>query len=329
MCAKRYLTEKQKIFIISSFKTMSFGRMSEVLNLPRSTVSTFYYKVKRTNKIANNWSKGRPKKYCDNRSKKRIFSLINKFPKITLKESIIRLRFEISRQTFRKRLKELSINNYCQPPKVKLRGTDKTQRLIFCRDNLQKNYKRIVFLDEVSVEHVNSYRTRVWRKFGVIDPEKHYKATTKTFIKKYIKFVSLITYDGTRHIERIETWNSQTFIRFLERILDEYNFRNKILLLDLDSVHNSGLTRRFIQSKGINVIYTPPRSPDLNCIENCFYILKKNLSKSPIPKTNEELSRLVISTFHGIESRIINSLCKSFRRRIIAVQENSGGNTKY
>jgi hypothetical protein len=292
--------------------------------------SSFAYKFQRTKRVSNFISTGRPRKYIDLRSKRKLTTLINKRPEITLDEMIRSLRFNVCRTTMRKRLRELGFNYYNKTIKVKLNNQDMNERISFAQANLNNNYKKFIYTDEVSVEFYNSYKSKVWRKFGVIDPNKHYDKKKKTFVKRYMKFFAFMSHDGRRGILPLtERWCGPAFTSLLAQMLRIINTENKIVLCDRDTVHTSAHVSRWMQENNMRMLLTPVRSPDANPIENCFFILKKQLSKKPINKTQEELIEAVKQTFDEIDANIIKNLCKSWKSRMLAIIKVQGNNTKY
>ena len=78
----------------------------------------------------------------------------------------------------------------------------------------------------------------------------------------------------------------------------------------------------------------PPRSPDLNPIENTFHLIKKKLAdealKLKIEKESfEQFKSCVFRCCDNIDSSIIDRTIESLPKRINAVINGRGSRTKY
>jgi transposase len=82
-------------------------------------------------------------------------------------------------------------------------------------------------------------------------------------------FVSAMTIDGSI--------NGDVFRIFVEKILVPNLWEGACVIMDNFSVHKVVGIRELIESKGAQLIYLPPYSPDFNPIENCWSKLKEYL----------------------------------------------------
>ena len=78
----------------------------------------------------------------------------------------------------------------------------------------------------------------------------------------------------------------------------------------------------------------PPRSPNLNPIENYFYLLKKRLKQEAIEKQMEkesikEFSKRVRSAMLGSSVEQINNIIDSMNKRVVDILKSGGYRTKY
>lgn len=322
------LTINQKTSILLNFYRMSYGRLSQVLAIPRSSISSFIYRTRITGSIENRKSRGRTK-YIDNRMSRKIQSFIRKFPDTTLFELKNKLGLTCSLQTIRKCLKKSKINYYNKSKKIKLNGSDKLLRIEFARNNLNLNFTRLVFTDTTSIEEYFSYKKRNWRVRGIIDPNKHYDRRSKTYIKKYIKFFCWIMFNGQRNITATKRWNASEFVKILDESFKDINLTGKIVIMDRDSVNKTDIVEHWIRGKGAIRLLLPARSADFNPIENLFYLLKKKITQMKAEKTREGNILKSQKAFFEIDDSILNSLCESFTRRLQKAIDLLGANTKY
>lgn len=78
----------------------------------------------------------------------------------------------------------------------------------------------------------------------------------------------------------------------------------------------------------------PPRSPDLNPIENIFHIASKKLAKDAFEKgitreSYEQFCERVKRTICGISQQLIDRTIQSMSSRVADIIRNSGERLKY
>lgn len=94
--------------------------------------------------------------------------------------------------------------------------------------------------------------------------------------------------------------------------------------------HRSTTVRAWLQENGIQVLEPwPGSSPDLNPIENCWVVLKREIRKRK-PASLVELRRAILEVWtQDITEELCKSLVHSMPARIRAVLEARGRQTKY
>ena len=104
--------------------------------------------------------------------------------------------------------------------------------------------------------------------------------------------------------------------------------RNKIVFQqDGAPCHTQILSKDLIKKKGVKLMEDwPPRSPDLNPIENLWAIVQKRVSER-CPQTIGELREAVDDIMRDISKNgldIVNNLTKSFPKRCAKVFKQNG-----
>lgn len=325
---RRRLTMEEKTKILLNFSRCSYGKLSEILGVPRSSISSFIYRTIKTGTILNKKSCGRPLS-INNRMKRKILTFVRNYPDTTMNGIKSKLNIHCSTQTIRKTLKALKINYYNKTKKIKLNGKDKLMRIEFANTNKNKDFRNLIFTDTTSVEDYFYYKKRNWRIRGVLNPEKHYDRRPKTFIKKYTKYFCWIAFDGKRNITETKKWNASELIKILEESFKDTNISGKFIIMDQDSVNKTDIVNTWIMNKGGVRLLLPVRSADFNPIENFFFILKKKISTMNVDKTREANIIKAKKAFFEVDDFILNCLCESFSRRLQKAINLKGANTKY
>jgi len=100
--------------------------------------------------------------------------------------------------------------------------------------------------------------------------------------KKANMFGALI--DGKEfHYDWYDKLNTSSFLNFMERfvaILDKS--KRYVFVFDNGPAHKSKKSKKYLTSLGENIFieFLPPYSPQLNCIETCWKIIRYNVTNS-------------------------------------------------
>jgi transposase len=99
-------------------------------------------------------------------------------------------------------------------------------------------------------------------------------------------------------------------------------------LQDNASPHYNSDVNTWMHNHGIHVIEFPPRSPDLNPIENLWHLLKYRVEHRN-PRTAEELERVVGEQYDAITAEECATLARSMHNRLLQCIAFQGHKTKY
>lgn len=143
----------------------------------------------------------------------------------------------------------------------------------------------MIFIDETCAKtNMTRLRGRARRGERLIDktPHGHWKTTT---------LIAALGIGGVRCSTVVDgAVNTTIFEAFVEQVLVPELRPGDIVVMDNLSSHKSAKTRELIESKGAELIFLPPYSPDLNPIEMVFAKVKQ-LLRSLACRTREELWR--------------------------------------
>lgn len=110
--------------------------------------------------------------------------------------------------------------------------------------------------------------------------------------------------------------------------------RGKRILMDGCPRRNSRISLEAIDSVGGKVFKIPPRSPDLNPIENFFHLVSQTLKKEAVAnkisrETFGEYSERVKNTMKNFSSQTIDNLIGSMNKRVEMIIKAKGNRIRY
>ena len=205
------------------------------------------------------------------------------------------------------------------------------------------------YLDRVSFTHklnpsdqARAPRTMAWRRPG---EGLMFKRTAKSNHEgtgaKVAHFVAAIAYGkGVLLCEQFHgKLNEQTFSDFIHEqfpkaFANSANPRGKLFLQDGDPSQNSKKARDAMNCVGAKKFSIPPRSPDLNPIENIFHQVKCKLGddaleRNIVKENFHQFSKRVKDTIESLPKEVIDRTIASKDKRIEQIIKSKGQRTKY
>ena len=260
----------------------------------------------------------------------------------------------ISNRTFRRYLNIIGYR-YCRSRKKGLlKKTDLKKRMKFCRKvkryNLTQAFWRRginFYLDGVGFIYKKNPMdqavvpgAREWRmrKEGL---SLHCTAKGKKEGNRQAKFMVAISYN--HGVVLCEQYRGRISGEKFSNIVDENfedtfekcgNPRRRRFLQDGDPSQNSAKARRAFQRNDTLLFSIPPRSPDLNPIENFFHLVSVKLRNNTIDhnitdETFEQFSQRVKLIMEDYDVLKINKIIDSMPKRIAMVLKGKGIRIKY
>ena len=232
---------------------------------------------------------------------------------------------------------------------------DRKRRVRFARNAL-KNYEHefwtndvLLYLDGVSFVHKhNPYndaltpRGKIWRR-----PSEGLQYTTKGSKnlaggRRLHLLVGVGYKTGVVIAEEYKKFNAEWFAKFVQTTLHSIlsdcavskNKERLIFLMDNDPSQRSKLATDALLDVGAEVLDIPPRSPDLNPIENVFNNVKTELVKQALKGKieKESFDDFRIRVFQSIvncKSSTIDRTIATMHDRLRIIAKNGGYRTKY
>ena len=261
---------------------------------------------------------------------------------------------DMSNSTFRRVLKQMGYRWRNTRRKGKLLPKDLRLRMEFCRKMIRLNLNNhnfwqngiALYVDGVGFEyksnpfeHAKSLGSREWRmaseglKLNCTSKGRKEGKTT-------VQFIVGMTYEEgvvlcVPMTQRISGQYYAEIIRdHVKDALRRSGKTSKRILQDGDPSQNSKLARKELFKQNIRLFSIPPRSPDLNPIENLFNqvrlkIKADSLSKQLQKESKVEFIERVRGLLTGFDKNRINNLILSMPKRVQMVFDKKGIRVKY
>ncbi|MFH1439353.1 MAG: IS630 family transposase [Candidatus Woesearchaeota archaeon] len=154
----------------------------------------------------------------------------------------------------------------------------------------------IVNFDEATFRLV-PVKQKIWAKKGSKPQLPFWFSSTKANIIGALVDGKKMFYDWYDRL------NAHCFVEFLKKFILTLNKDKKyVFILDNAPAHRAKMTKNFIESISQNIFieFLPPYSPQLNCIETCWKIVRHDVTSSNFFKSIETLK-------YGIEMFLDNT----------------------
>lgn len=245
----------------------------------------------------------------------------------------------VSEWTVRRRLRAAGLSCRRMATGPPLQPRHRNARLTFARNHLAWNaedWSRVLFSDESRFCLTGSDgRRRVWRR-----PGERYAAVC---IDERLPFGggSVMVWAGISSQARTELVfvrnGSLTAHRYITEILEDHAVpfvvimdEHGIMMHDNARPHVARVVTEYLDEVGIRRFDWPARSPDMNPIEHVWDELGRRIRRhTPSPRTAQELRELLLQEWNNIDQNVIRNLIESMPRRLQAVINARGGNTRY
>ena len=210
----------------------------------------------------------------------------------------------------------------------------KDKRVKFATNNKSLEFGRVVFTDEKTVQNFYNGSARVRRFRGdgwkpenmlVVDQNRRCKVNLWGYISK--ESYGLFLVDNKFKSEHYKTLLEDTVLPEIREIKPDF-----IYMQDNASIHTAAVVIQFLEDEKVNVLEWPPRSPDLNPIENVWAEMQKLVNRHMLRKrvkNRNQLFTLCEECFQTACEKMIEKLYESIPNRLAQVILNKGERTRY
>jgi len=301
--------EARKLLIQAWDKTHNAKEIAKYYSVD---ISTVYRLVKRRDQTGSyetrTHQRGR-KPALSQDQKQAIINLVQEQPDITINEIIDQLHLKVSDETVRRTLIKAGYTY----KKKSLHATEQerldvqNRRKQWTEDITGYNAENLVFLDEsgINIDMTRRYGRSLSNERTVDNAPLNTPTTTTILSSIRVNGeMAYTTYTGGTTAER--------FRDYLETVLLPTLDENSVIVMDNMRSHHAKEVTSFLDARGVQYLYLPPYSPDLNPIEKLWSKLKSILRKLKV-RTLEELPTAVAAAFHSICYLRLSRLFSLFR----------------
>jgi len=310
--------------------------ISQRLDIPVSTVNAIYRKWEKEGTVENKKQPGRPKRVTEE-EEKMFIEAADAHPGRSLNELRGEIDASFSKTTAHNLLTSYGFEYITIPEKWALTNDHRKLRLAWAMKYVDKPdtfWQRVIFTDESLIQG-NPNKQKAW-----VTDKTSLQPIEKDRWSASILCWGAISYEGTSMLECIfGTMNADIYLKILKRRLlrnlpalspkSIRGARMERLIYQQDgaSSHTAKDVLKYFREKEIEVLSWPPKSPDLNLIENIWGELKRKLKRSY--ERREELVEDIENCWNSISVEFVQKLYNSMNHRILAVIAAEGGPTKY
>lgn len=366
MAYGKLLTAEQRalVLLLKNEFNYSYRKIAMKTNMSKSSVLRVVKQGERRNEQIPKGQitkrKRGPRQLLTERDKRKlkraIMTLREKNPNFTVMEVVQCSGVSVnaaSYRTFLRHIKKMGYGYYQSRKKGVLTKKDFKRRRKFARSMVTKHEdfwtKHVAFyLDGVSFVYKTNpmsdalkAKNRLWRMRS-----EGLQLTTKGSKDlaggRRLHFLVAIAYgEGVVCAEPYEKMSGPYFARFIRRhfpilfeIAKKADSDRKIFVMDNDPSQTSATARNALRSVGATMQQIPPRSPDLNPIENMFHIVRKRMEvevkeNNIIRETWDQFVNRVRLNIWSIPRQYIDKTIASMPKRIKEITQRKGGRTKY
>jgi transposase len=329
------LTELQRGTIIMLHRlSKTVGDIAHLVPCSEKTVSLWVQRWEKEHSLSDKERSGRPR-CTDEETDVAIeeFAQAKKF--VTPRDIRRELQLACSTRTVRRRLDEVNLFGRVAREEDDFDDRIITLRLSFARGFLHftdAEWDTLIFSDEV--HFCLGHHGQVWvqRPPGTAYEPQYCKPRDEPLAKVTLWGCFCSKGIGTGRIFLGEL-NSHLYCDILERNLQPtyrrfYPSGVWRFLQDNASPHYTAEVNTWMHNHGVHILEFPPRSPDLNPIENLWHVLKYRVEHRN-PRTAEDLERILGQEYKAISKQECATLARSMHSRLLQCIEFQGHKTKY
>ena len=341
MGKRRDISSELVAQIVILHKGLNQINISKRLRINQSIVSRSLKRYKETGKYVSRKRTGRHRisTHRTDLMIKRIYT-INPSATSSYIQAELPPEVTISTSTIKRRLRDdFNLRAYRPASKPLLSKKNIRDRLSFCKKYQhwsESQWSRVLFSDETMVRQFASYTTHVRRPPGKRNSPHYVSTTAKHSVSVMIwGCLSGTGRGGLWFVPDKETVTASSYLNILHEKLPIWMPQREATVFQHDGapVHTAKRVKQWLdpwlQAQGFQMLERwPGSSPDLNIIENAWFLLKKQVSALKPTSRNDLIVKIRDVWARHITPEYCRNLATSMSRRIAAILASKGHYSK-
>lgn len=341
MVANRMTANARAVAVFMHFDSgLNYNQIATELGFHPSSIKNCCVRFQSNGTITDRYRSGRPK-ISTARDDRNLIRLVRQNRKLSSEKLAVAWKLSGNKNasplTVRSRLQDERYDWKAAAKKPRLSIKQKKDRMAFCKEHKSwgpDKWRSVVFSDEMNIEVDNRKGRVMLRRMA------HEKYNDDCILKRTkqgsgsIGIWACMHYSGVKFFKIFDgRLNAVRYIEILEDCLQpQLDFaggkEHTIFQQDNAPCHRANVCIEWFSEQEINILKWPANSPDLNCIENLWSWLDKQIATEE-PRSKDHLIEIVTKHLNNVPIDIVKNLIDSMPRRIIECIKNSGGITSY
>lgn len=322
----KHLNEYQRNSIVTLYNIGWSGiKISNHLKINICTVYRWVTRYKKTNTVKEIEKSGRKRittEDQDNEIMKLVKEKGKKFTIDEIRNDLEKINILLCNNTIINRITEHNFYSGYPFKKPLLTEKHKQDRLQWAIENYDTDWFSVYFSDETTIIKGGTFDKKIWIGPETVNIKRTVKHAMKRQLWGCIDIRGLVTYSIFTGNLNAERYIDILFEKFLYVYSSEYVYQQ-----DNSPIHTAKITQKFMKNHNIKTIKWPANSPDLNPIENLWFLLKHKLLDDEI--TTNNFDEKIKVRLEEIKYEHIFNMIASMPIRISKVIQNNGDSIDY
>jgi hypothetical protein len=237
---------------------------------------------------------------------------------LNAKEISVSTPFKCSETTVRRYLKQMNVVSRVRKRVPKTVDGDAARRRSFCVQEISRilnENPKYIFSDEKIFDTNDKGAKRMWVAKGTSPTPRYFKKwATRVMVWGAVGF----NYRKLVFFEPGEMVTAETYRKKVlpHVVAHSKNVEKMVFIQDGARAHTAALSLRYLSENNICTPQWPPRSPDLNVIENLWALVEKRINCDRGSDHNF-LMKVVKKAWNEIPMSTVNSLVLGFNERLM------------
>ena len=306
----------------------SNNKIAKELRVDKKVIAYWLKIYRETGDIVTIKESGRPRVTSKNQDDKIITTQLKNREQTgsQLMSKLKRKKVDVSYSTAWRRLHEAGLKFRTVTVKPLLTEEHRRKRLEWALKNLRRDWNNVLFTDEATLK-LFYHKSKTWHQPGervVVRTVKHPAKCHVWGCMSANGFGDIFIFTSNLNAKKLCYIYGKALLPSAKRLFTG----PWVLQEDNDPKHKYYLATKWREDNGVKRMDWPAQSPDQNCIEHVWKILKSNVA-SHHPTSLKQLIRFIRKEWENLPSNLAAKLVENIPRRLNSLIGNKGDYTLY